>query len=63
LLPERYQLIYAMNPMAGVIEGFRWSSLNTLSSFSGQYFCGYRPGNIIAGFSVLAQLEELPRLS
>ena len=29
LLPEKYQLIYALNPMAGVIEGFRWSILGT----------------------------------
>lgn len=28
-LPEKYQLIYALNPMAGVIEGFRWSLLGT----------------------------------
>jgi lipopolysaccharide transport system permease protein len=29
LLPERYQLIYALNPMTGVIEGFRWALLGT----------------------------------
>lgn len=28
-VPEKYQLIYALNPMAGVIEGFRWSLLGT----------------------------------
>ncbi len=27
LLPESYQLIYGLNPMAGVIEGFRWALL------------------------------------
>lgn len=26
-LPERYRLIYALNPMAGVVEGFRWALL------------------------------------
>jgi lipopolysaccharide transport system permease protein len=25
LVPEKYQLIYNLNPMAGVIQGFRWS--------------------------------------
>jgi len=25
LIPEKYQLIYNLNPMAGVIQGFRWS--------------------------------------
>lgn len=29
LLPEKYQLIYGLNPMAGVIEGFRWALLGT----------------------------------
>jgi len=29
LLPERFQILYGLNPMAGVIEGFRWSLLGT----------------------------------
>jgi len=29
LVPERYRLIYGLNPMAGVIEGFRWALLGT----------------------------------
>ena len=29
LVPERYQLLYALNPMVGVIEGFRSVLLNT----------------------------------
>lgn len=29
LIPERYQLIYALNPMVGVIEGFRSALLGT----------------------------------
>jgi lipopolysaccharide transport system permease protein len=28
-LPERFQLLYGLNPMTGVIEGFRWSLLGT----------------------------------
>jgi lipopolysaccharide transport system permease protein len=27
LIPERWQSLYALNPMAGVIEGFRWALL------------------------------------
>ncbi len=27
LIPERWQPLYALNPMAGVIEGFRWAVL------------------------------------
>lgn len=29
LIPEKYRLIYGLNPMAGVIEGFRWALLGT----------------------------------
>jgi lipopolysaccharide transport system permease protein len=29
LLPESWKLIYAMNPMVGVVEGFRWALLGT----------------------------------
>ena len=29
LVPEQWQLLYGMNPMAGVIEGFRWAMLGT----------------------------------
>lgn len=29
LLPEQFQVIYGLNPMAGVIEGFRWALLGT----------------------------------
>jgi lipopolysaccharide transport system permease protein len=27
LVPERYRLLYGLNPMAGVVEGFRWAML------------------------------------
>lgn len=29
LIPERWRLLYGLNPMAGVIEGFRWALLGT----------------------------------
>jgi len=29
MLPQSWQLIYALNPMVGVIEGFRWALLGT----------------------------------
>lgn len=29
LIPQKYQLVYYLNPMAGVVEGFRWSILGT----------------------------------
>jgi lipopolysaccharide transport system permease protein len=29
MVPEAYQLVYGLNPMTGVIEGFRWAMLGT----------------------------------
>ena len=29
MLPEKWQILYGLNPMAGVIEGFRWALLGT----------------------------------
>jgi lipopolysaccharide transport system permease protein len=31
LVPERWRLLYSLNPMAGVIEGFRWTLLGKAS--------------------------------
>jgi lipopolysaccharide transport system permease protein len=31
MIPERYRLIYSLNPMVGVIEGFRWALLGKAS--------------------------------
>jgi lipopolysaccharide transport system permease protein len=45
LLPQRFQAIYGLNPMAGVIEGFRWSLLVT-----------ERPGNLFFASAGIALL-------
>jgi lipopolysaccharide transport system permease protein len=29
IIPAQYRLLYGLNPMAGVIEGFRWALLGT----------------------------------
>lgn len=44
LLPEPWRTLYGINPMAGVVEGFRWSLLGT----------GTAPGPIIAVSSFAA---------
>jgi homopolymeric O-antigen transport system permease protein len=44
LLPEPWRTLYGLNPMAGVVEGFRWALLNTNTS----------PGPIIIVSSVAA---------
>ena len=32
LVPEKWQMLYALNPMTGVVEGFRWALLGTTPS-------------------------------
>ena len=32
LVPERWRLLYGLNPMAGVVEGFRWALLGQAKS-------------------------------
>src|SRR5438046_7009756 len=36
IVPEKWRLIYALNPLVGVIEGFRWALLRGESSLSPQ---------------------------
>ncbi len=47
LVPAQYQLLYGLNPMAGVIEGFRWALLGTA------------PPSGVIGLSVLVVLALL----
>jgi lipopolysaccharide transport system permease protein len=46
LLPEKWRIIYAINPMVGVVEGFRWALLGTNTA----------PGAIILISSAVAVL-------
>jgi lipopolysaccharide transport system permease protein len=29
VIPDQWRLLYALNPMVGVVEGFRWALLGT----------------------------------
>lgn len=44
LVPEKWRLLYGLNPMVGVIEGFRWMLLGV----------GTRPGPVVAVSAVVA---------
>ncbi len=41
IVPEQFRLLYSMNPMVGVIEGFRWAILGNTSAI-------YWPGFIVS---------------
>jgi lipopolysaccharide transport system permease protein len=35
MLPEGWRFIYALNPMSGVVDGFRWALLGNQQSVPG----------------------------
>jgi len=41
LIPERYRFLLALNPMTGVVEGFRWALLSGSAAFAA-------PGPLVA---------------
>jgi lipopolysaccharide transport system permease protein len=36
LIPEQYRLLYSVNPMVSVVDGFRWALLDTTAPTPGQ---------------------------
>jgi lipopolysaccharide transport system permease protein len=34
IVPEKYRLLYSLNPMVGIIEGFRWCIIGSSSGFT-----------------------------
>lgn len=60
LVPERWKLLYGLNPMAGVIEGFRWALLGkaapdpVVTGASIVMFVGV----LIAGFAYFNKMER-----
>jgi lipopolysaccharide transport system permease protein len=38
LIPDRWWIFYSLNPMTGVVEGFRWALLGTDNSIGGMTF-------------------------
>ncbi|BAU11453.1 ABC-2 type transporter superfamily protein [Leptolyngbya sp. NIES-3755] len=46
VIPERWRLLYSLNPMVGVIDGFRWAILNGDQSL-------YLPGFVLALIVIL----------
>jgi lipopolysaccharide transport system permease protein len=47
VVPEQFRLLYAINPMVGIIDGFRWCVLGGQNGI-------YRIGLVVAVFEVIA---------
>ena len=60
LIPERWRVIYGLNPMAGVVEGFRWALLGKGGSISPEILvsCVVVVGLLISGLYYFRRLER-----
>ncbi|MDP1881125.1 MAG: ABC transporter permease [Parachlamydiaceae bacterium] len=62
LLPESWQWIYFLNPMAGIIEGFRWCYFGTFHPdlpIAITLSCIINFGILVTGFRYFRQMERL----
>lgn len=60
LLPAKWRLLYGLNPMAGIIEGFRWSLLGTPMPSAGMISVSVvvAVGILVTGALYFARLEK-----
>lgn len=49
LIPEPWRTVYGLNPMAGVVEGFRWALLGTAAQPSSVIFSSVIAATVIVG--------------
>jgi lipopolysaccharide transport system permease protein len=47
VIPEQYRLLYSLNPLVGIIDGFRWSILGGESPL---YLPGFAMSLLVVGF-------------
>jgi lipopolysaccharide transport system permease protein len=55
VVPEQWRLLYSLNPMVGVIDGFRWCILGGQTSL---YLPGLAVGAIVAGFFLWVGIHQ-----
>ena len=54
LVPEKWRLLYYLNPMAGIIESFRWSLLGNIQPF---YTTGFIVSVLVSFFLLFAGIK------
>ena len=59
MIPDRYRLLYSLNPMAGIIDGFRWAVFgNTpFPAFSFGVAAAFSAITLIFGATIFRKLE------
>ena len=59
IVSDEYRLIYSLNPMVGVIDGFRWAILGGESNI---YFPGFMLSLFVALFFMIIGLSKFRRM-
>lgn len=62
MVPEKWQILYALNPMTGVVEGFRWALLGTQEQVPITLFVTSSAVAIFALISGLFYFRRMERL-
>ena len=60
IIPEKWRLLYSMNPMVSVIDGFRWSLLGTASLYvpGVMMSCGLAVVLLVSGIYYFKNMER-----
>ena len=58
LVPEQWRLLYSLNPMVGVIEGFRWASWERKARISGNGVSVAVVALLFGGMMYFKQMER-----
>ena len=59
MIPEKWRLLYSMNPIVGVIDGFRWCILGGESSI---YWPGFLTSLGITAFFLWFGIRQFRRM-
>lgn len=59
VVPERWRLLYSLNPMVGVIDGFRWSILGGVSPL---YWRGFALSLAVIAFSLRQGVRQFRKM-
>jgi len=58
VIPERWRTLYYLNPLAGIIDGFRWAILGTDLHWRMGLSLGVAAAIVVLGFAVFARMEK-----
>jgi lipopolysaccharide transport system permease protein len=59
IVPEKYRLLYSLNPMVGVIDGFRWAILGAKSTI---YLPGFLMSIVVMLFFLILGIYKFRKM-